>query len=370
MASAMATASVAGGRGKRKITPASARQHTRGKSNANSSPLSFTAIRPPPPKICGSPGGPPITAPRIQLRDGRHLAYKDHGVPTDQAKHSFVFIHGFDSCRNHNPFLQGLSSETVEALGIYMVSFDRPGYGESDPDPKRTGKSLALDIEELADQLNLGPKFYVVGFSMGGEIVWNCLKYIPHRLAGATLLAPVINYWWDGLPANLTSEAYKVQFEQDQWALRVTHYAPWLTYWWNTQKWFPPSSVVAHRPDLLSKQDIQILTDNAGNGLFGDGPVRQQGEYESIHRDMMIGFGSWEFSPLLHLNDSALLEGGMSVHIWQGDDDGLVPVTLQRYIANRMPPWLRYHELHGAGHLFPFAQGMPHLIINTQLSTT
>lgn len=73
------------------------------------------------------------------------------------------------------------SQELVEDLGIYIVSFDRPGYGESDPNPKRTVKSTSLDIEELADQLALGSKFYVIGGSMGGEIVWSCLKYIPHR---------------------------------------------------------------------------------------------------------------------------------------------------------------------------------------------
>jgi pimeloyl-ACP methyl ester carboxylesterase len=64
---------------------------------------------------------------------------------------------------------------------VHIVALDRPGYGESDPDPKRTVKSLALDIEELADELKLGHKFYVVGYSMGGEVIWSCLKYIPHR---------------------------------------------------------------------------------------------------------------------------------------------------------------------------------------------
>lgn len=72
---------------------------------------------------------------------------------------------------------QGLDEE----LGIYMVAIDRPGYGESDPDPKRSEKSLALDIEDFADRLKLGATFYVIGHSMGGEIVWGCLKYIPHR---------------------------------------------------------------------------------------------------------------------------------------------------------------------------------------------
>ena len=75
----------------------------------------------------------------------------------------------------------GFFQEIVEELGIYVVSFDRPGYGESDPNPKRTVKSMALDMEELADQLGLGSKFYVIGFSMGGQVIWSCLKYIPHR---------------------------------------------------------------------------------------------------------------------------------------------------------------------------------------------
>ena len=71
--------------------------------------------------------------------------------------------------------------DVIEDLGVYIVSFDRPGYGESDPDPKRTTKSLALDIEELGDQLELGSKFYVIGYSLGGQVIWKCLRYIPHR---------------------------------------------------------------------------------------------------------------------------------------------------------------------------------------------
>jgi pimeloyl-ACP methyl ester carboxylesterase len=71
--------------------------------------------------------------------------------------------------------------ELAQELGIYILSFDRPGYGESDPHPARTEKSTALDIEELADGLELGPRFFLTGFSMGGEIMWSCLKHIPHR---------------------------------------------------------------------------------------------------------------------------------------------------------------------------------------------
>lgn len=71
--------------------------------------------------------------------------------------------------------------ELINELGIYLVFYDRAGYGESNPDPSRSVKSEAYDIEELANKLQIGPKFYVMGLSMGGYPVWGCLKYIPHR---------------------------------------------------------------------------------------------------------------------------------------------------------------------------------------------
>lgn len=73
-------------------------------------------------------------------------------------------------------------------------------------------------------------------------------------------MAPVINYWWSGLPANLSKQAYNQQLPQDQWTLRVAHYAPWLTYWWNTQKWFPASSVIAKSHKVLSHDDKALLS--------------------------------------------------------------------------------------------------------------
>ena len=84
-------------------------------------------------------------------------------------------------------------------------------------------------------------------------------KFNVDRLAGAVLIAPVLNYWWAGLPANLTNEVFYQQKLQDQWTVRVAHYIPWLTYWWNTQKWFPSSSLIADSIDLLSLQDRELL---------------------------------------------------------------------------------------------------------------
>ncbi|XXG63022.1 hypothetical protein AAC387_Pa05g1295 [Persea americana] len=320
----------------------------------------YRAIQPPPPKICGSPNGPPVTAPRIKLRDGRHLAYKEHGVPKDKAKHKIVSVHGFDSCR-HDAF--PLSSELAEELGIYLVSYDRAGYGESDPHPKRTVKSAAMDIEELADQLELGSKFYVIGISLGGQTVWSCLRYIPHRLRAAALIAPAINYWWSGLPANLSSEAFKKQLAADQWAARVAHYAPWLVYWWNTQKWFPSSNVISNFMDVMSPQD-KVFLPKLGRVKPHKTYTRQQGEFESVHHDMIMAFTDWGFSPMDLENPFINKEG--YVHLWHGDDDRIVPVEIQRYIAAKLP-WIQYHEVPSAGHRFLFENGYSNAIVKALL---
>lgn len=60
----------------------------------------YQALKPPPPKICGSPDGPPVTSPRVKLSDGRHLAYRELGVPKEEAKHKIIVIHGFLSSKD------------------------------------------------------------------------------------------------------------------------------------------------------------------------------------------------------------------------------------------------------------------------------
>ena len=61
------------------------------------------AARPPPPTPCGTPGGPPVTAPRARMRDGRYLAYAESGVSRDAARFKVVYSHGFSGGRMDSP---------------------------------------------------------------------------------------------------------------------------------------------------------------------------------------------------------------------------------------------------------------------------
>ncbi|KAL0401531.1 UNVERIFIED_CONTAM: hypothetical protein Slati_4183000 [Sesamum latifolium] len=172
---------------------------------------------------------------------------------------------------------------------------------------------------------------------MGGQVVWGCLKYISHRLAGAALIVPVVNYWWPSFPSNYLRKHTACNSRRTNGHYEWHTHAPWLVYWWNTQKWFPPSSVVAGKPKFTAP-DLKVLSKLAARLANREYAV-QQGVYESLHRDMMVGFGHWDFDPM-ELENPFLDRQG-SVHVWQGVEDGMVPVILQRYIANKLP-WIQY----------------------------
>lgn len=77
-----------------------------------------------------------------------------------------------------------------------FVAIDRPGYGFSDFNPKQTFESAAKDLAHVADCLELGSRIYLLGYSCGGAYCWAAARYIPERIAGIAMWAPVGNYSW------------------------------------------------------------------------------------------------------------------------------------------------------------------------------
>lgn len=85
----------------------------------------YQAACPPPPKKTGSPDGPPITNPRIKLRDGRHLSYREYGVPKEVAKYKIIYVHGFDSNKHFAVIATSASSVSffVSHLLVSLLGF-------------------------------------------------------------------------------------------------------------------------------------------------------------------------------------------------------------------------------------------------------
>ena len=91
-----------------------------------------------------------------------------------------------------------------------------------------------------------------------------CLLFIYYwhnicRLSGAALVVPFVHYWWPCFPSQLAKEAFKTLCVQDQWVFRVAYHAPWLFYWWMTQKWFPSLSIMAGNMSIFSQPDLEML---------------------------------------------------------------------------------------------------------------
>lgn len=79
------------------------------------------------------------------------------------------------------------------------------------------------------------------------------------RLAGATLVVPVINFWWPSFPSKLAKQVFRQQLKRDQVKLTVAHHFPALMYWWFTQKWFPYCSIMERHPILFNKRDLETI---------------------------------------------------------------------------------------------------------------
>ncbi|KAI6685308.1 hypothetical protein NL676_031221 [Syzygium grande] len=248
---------------------------------------------------CGGSGGrcsrmgiPGIEAPTSK---DMWLEKWEIGTPKEEAKYKVIVIHGFDSSKDLN---LPIPQELIEELKIYFLLYDRAGYGDSDPNPSRSVKNEASDIQELADQLQIGSRFYVIGISMGAYPAWGCLRYIPHRLSGASLVVPFVHYWWHSFPSGLLREAFRKLLVPDQWTFRVAHHAPWLLYWWMTQKWFTSLSIMAGNMRIFSPGDLETIKSCGDKINLCQEKIRQQGVHESLHRDLIAGYASWEFDPL------------------------------------------------------------------------
>jgi hypothetical protein len=117
--------------------------------------------------------------------------------------------------------------ELMEKLGMYLVSFDRSEYGEGDLNPRRDVKSKELDIKELADQLDLGQKLFVLGSGWEDTLfgdasskahiynqihvneICNSEFRFQSKAVYAALIVPTINYWWLSFPFKMSRQAFK-----------------------------------------------------------------------------------------------------------------------------------------------------------------
>ena len=106
--------------------------------------------------------------------DGRALKVLERGARDGQP----VLVHnGTPSSR----LLFDRDVELAERQGIRLISYDRPGYGDSSPQPGRTIADCVQDVRTIAAALQI-ERLPVWGISGGG----------PHALACAALATELV----------------------------------------------------------------------------------------------------------------------------------------------------------------------------------
>ncbi len=117
--------------------------------------------------------------PRLQLRDGRSLAYED-GDPTGAP---VLLFHGAPGSRLFRP----RAAETA-AAGVRLVTFDRPGYGLSDPVESPTLLGVAGDARALMESLDIA-RFSIVAWSGGGPAAVATARYAADEVTSLALVS-------------------------------------------------------------------------------------------------------------------------------------------------------------------------------------
>ncbi len=141
----------------------------------------------------------------VRTPDGRVLAVHEGG---DLAG-SPVLIHNGTPMSRH---LYGPNVADAAELGLRLISYDRPGYGGSTPQPGRTVADCATDVRNICAALEIG-RLAMWGLSGGGPRVLACAALLPDLVTAAAALASFAPHdaegldWYDGLSA---ADAYRL----------------------------------------------------------------------------------------------------------------------------------------------------------------
>jgi pimeloyl-ACP methyl ester carboxylesterase len=142
-----------------------------------------------------------ITEADVHLADGRNLHAYDtlaNGVAGSTGSSgspvAVFWLHGSPNIGSPPEPL----FEEAEANGLRWVSYDRPGYGGSNPHDGRTVASAAADVAAIADALGIG-RFAVLGHSGGGPHALACAALLPERVIAAVSISAPAPFDADGL---------------------------------------------------------------------------------------------------------------------------------------------------------------------------
>ncbi|MEZ5901150.1 MAG: alpha/beta hydrolase [Hyphomicrobiaceae bacterium] len=272
----------------------------------------------------------------VQLCDGSTVGYGLYGDPDGMP---VLALHGAPACR----LMFSIADEEARAQGVLIIAPDRPGYGLTPPDRDPALATRAQWLSRFVDALQLS-RFRVLGISGGAPYAVALSALMPERISGLALvspLGPVADY--QNSPQGKTKP---IAFLQRRFFLHISQDL-WLT-----------NPVAALLRQLIKRSPITVsgigarISGGSDALLFARPEIRaffasllseafKQGSSGGTS-DLAIYGRSWGI-------DAACIT--MPSIIWQGTEDGIVPLEASEYLASILP-FCDYRPIKGEGHFW------------------
>jgi pimeloyl-ACP methyl ester carboxylesterase len=268
----------------------------------------------------------------LELPDGRRLEVEVSG-PADGVP--LLFHHGTPGSVVQVRAVQ----RAAAARGLRLVTYSRPGYGDSDRHAGRTVVDAVADAEAVLDSLH-APRCLVAGWSGGGPHALACGARLPARVAGVLSIAGVGPYGAAGLDflagmgeqnidefgaALVGPEPLRAYLEKDAEELRTT----------------TAEHIVSALGSLLPDVDRAVLTDEFGEDTAAGFAAALRHGVDGWLDDDLAFTRPWGFE---------LAELRVPTFIWQGSADLMVPFAHGQWLASAVPG-ATVHLVEGEGHL-------------------
>jgi pimeloyl-ACP methyl ester carboxylesterase len=281
----------------------------------------------------------------VRTPDGRVLAVQESGDPAG----SPVLVHNGTPMSRH---LYGPNVADAAERGLRLISYDRPGYGGSTPQPGRAVADCAADVRAICAALEIG-KLAMWGLSGGGPHVLACAALLPDLVTAAAALASFAPHgaegldWFDDMTA---ADAYRLALT-DPDAVRAS-----LDEGREEELAMTASSLAGLLAPFLSAADVAVLRGElaeymirtnhealapGSQGWWDDsyGLIRPWGfDLADISVPVLLLHGRQDkFVPFAHGQWLAAHIPGVEARLL--DDDG--HLTLQEHRVSEVHYWLR-----------------------------
>ncbi|HST47571.1 alpha/beta fold hydrolase [Jatrophihabitans sp.] len=268
----------------------------------------------------------------VTTADGRVLEYLVSGPPDGK---TLLFQPGTPSAG----MLLSAVVEPAEQLGLRVVSYSRPGYGQSTPRPGRGVADAVTDIETVLDAVGV-ERFVTLGWSGGGPHALATGALLPERCQAVAVLAGPAPYpaygidWFAGMDSGNVEEFGAALAGKDELTALLETFAAELGG-------VTGEGVTEGLGDLLSPVDRAALT-----GEFAEEMAA------GLRRAVSNGIAGWRDDDLAFVSYWGFDLAGISVPVavWQGRQDRMVPFEHGQWLAAKVPN-AQAHLFATEGHL-------------------